>query len=416
MDKWKEETERLVKRSYRDQSLDSGHREKLRKQMLAAYDRSRSVRRPFTSVFLYLKSFWRWVMTRPIPRLGVPVGVAVLLLLGVMSFFPAKSSWAVEDFLKPLMNAKTMRCKMVVNTKDKPAFTFRAMFRGTVGRQESVEMGSINIHDDATGNILTLIPQQKKAVLLEAVNRDPDLAGSGGFLQSVREQILNLKQNERGTRVSLGERELAEQHLVGFRITSSAMRMDIWGDSKTGLPHSIVTNMASLPNAEVTMTEFEFDVELDDALFSLVPPAGYTVTKNITDLSKPKEEDLIAALRQFTDLNDGAFPDSINMEVALTVLGKLQATFKSDEDKSKEISRVVGLLTRGFMFPLTLPVESNAVYAGKDATRQDANQPIFWYQSPEGKGVIRVIHADLSVVETDQVPQADGVQRFEPVQ
>ncbi len=174
--------------------------------------------------------------------------------------------------------------------------------------------------------------------------------------------------------------------------------------------------MASLPNAEVTMTEFEFDVELDDALFSLVPPAGYTVTKNITDLSKPKEEDLIAALRQFTDLNDGSFPDSINMEVALTVLGKLQATSKSDEDKSKEISRVVGLLTRGFMFPLTLPVESNAAYAGKGATRQDANKPIFWYQSPQGKGVIRVIHADLSVVETDQVPQADGVQRFEPVQ
>jgi len=411
MDTPKDDVERLITGAHFDQSPRVDHRDELRQRVLTAYDKSQLAPWPI-ALFLFFQSFWRWVMDRPVPRIGIPVLVLAILLSAIVSLFPARTSFAFEDLIEPLLTAKSARCKIVVRLKDQPALTFNNMFRGTVSRQESKDKGLIMITDETTGAILTLIPKEKNARILQPVNRDPEQSGGGGFLQTIREQLLDLRQDKRVTRVSLGEREVADRMLIGYRINSPAMQLEVWGDQETGLPHTIVSNMAAFPDAEVTMTDFEFDVELDDSLFSLVPPAGYTVTKDTIDLSKPSEEVFTTSLRQFTDLNEGVYPDAINIQEGMKIIGKLRSRTKTtDHEQEQEVNRVLKIVVRGFMFPLRLPAESDAAYAGRGVHRDDAKKPIFWYK-PEGAETYRVILADLTAIDSEEPPQADGVQRF----
>ncbi len=59
------------------------------------------------------------------------------------------------------------------------------------------------------------------------------------------------------------------------------------------------------------MSNFRYDMELDPSLFSLEPPAGYTV--NNMEVTMPVEDDLVNVLRLVAEHNDGTFPAAIGM-------------------------------------------------------------------------------------------------------
>jgi hypothetical protein len=79
-----------------------------------------------------------------------------------------------------------------------------------------------------------------------------------------------------------------------------------------------------IPTTITNSYGLEFNVDLDESLFSVEPPAGYTVqmTANI-DVSPPAEKDLIAAFREYGKLTGGAFPDSLDMQAMMQTLGKM---------------------------------------------------------------------------------------------
>ena len=54
--------------------------------------------------------------------------------------------------------------------------------------------------------------------------------------------------------------------------------MSVWGDPKTGLPVRVEATMAIMPDMKLTMSDFAFNVDMDESLFSVEPPAGYEVT------------------------------------------------------------------------------------------------------------------------------------------
>ena len=97
--------------------------------------------------------------------------------------------------------------------------------------------------------------------------------------------------------------------------------MAIWGDPKTGLPILVEMKNAMLADAKVTMTDFEFDVELDEALFKTEPPEGYRL-QAVQRHTLPSETDLIATLKLLSERNDGQFPDTFNNATISTLLTK----------------------------------------------------------------------------------------------
>jgi hypothetical protein len=173
--------------------------------------------------------------------------------------------------------------------------------------------------------------------------------------------------------------------------------------------------MAAFPNIELTFSDFEFDVELSDELFSLTPPAGYTVTRDTIDMSKPSENDFVDALRTFAKINDGAFPDAVNLLEGIKMVGvyRRQLADMPENEREAEINRVRKMFARAFTFPYRVGDAADVGYAGKGVKPGDGDKPIFWYK-PAGSDKYRVIRADLSVVETDKAPQVERAQRFAP--
>ena len=92
-----------------------------------------------------------------------------------------------------------------------------------------------------------------------------------------RSLLLDARDKPDVKRESLGEKDIDGRRVVGFRISLPAAVFSVWGDPKTGLPVRIEATMAMMPNVKITMSDFEFNVDMDESLFSVEPPAGYEV-------------------------------------------------------------------------------------------------------------------------------------------
>ncbi len=69
-----------------------------------------------------------------------------------------------------------------------------------------------------------------------------------------------------------------------------------------------------MEGVKCTQSDFAFNVELDESLFSIEPPAGYTVQTVQVDASQPMEKDLITLLRQYSTLMNNAFPETLDID------------------------------------------------------------------------------------------------------
>ena len=87
----------------------------------------------------------------------------------------------------------------------------------------------------------------------------------------------------------------------------------VWIDPQTRELVIVEIEFANAPGMSGTMTDFQFDVELDDSLFSLTPPEGYTPLEVQADVSKVTEQDLIEYLRSWSSwTKNGTFPPMLN--------------------------------------------------------------------------------------------------------
>ena len=152
------------------------------------------------------------------------------------------------------------------------------------------------------------------------------------------------------------------------------------------------------------MSDFVFDVELDESLFEV--PEEYDVHTMQMDVSLPGEEDFIQTLRLWSEATDGKFPSELNMKAAMEFMKAFteKTGLKFDKDKAPDLSDpqfqkfmdIFAKINRGILFAHTLPEDADWHYTGKDVKFGDADTPIFWYR-PEGSETYRVIYGDLSV-------------------
>jgi hypothetical protein len=71
----------------------------------------------------------------------------------------------------------------------------------------------------------------------------------------------------------------------------------------------------------MTFSDFVFNADMDESLFSVEPPAGYTVRNQKTDGSPTEEKSLIEMFREYSELFGGAFPDSLD-QTTMTIFWK----------------------------------------------------------------------------------------------
>lgn len=416
-------------------------------------------------------------MRSPVSRVAASV-VFVLTVTGVSMLFRGGggAAFAFADFAAPFLEAKTVKYKMTIEMKGPPARTTTSemmMLDGARIRQVTElpdKSKVVMIRDLSQGKQLSLFSASKTATVHTSTKNRKDKTPEYGdpWLAVFR---MVLRDNPGIERESLGEKEIDGRKVVGFHISSQPHDFILWGDPKTGLPVRVEMTMGIEGSTKVTLSDFVFNVDMDESLFSLEPPAGYTVRNAKTDHSPKEEKDLIEMFREYSKLSDGAFPDSLDFLTTTIIAGK-KATLRMvweklapakgepNEVQRRELEELMRKLTEGKLneeqiaeqveefiethglkevgeahaqeteefgqaqineilqrvqgglnFAYRLPPDADAHYVGKGVSFGAADTPIFWYRPKDSKNY-RVIYADLSVRDSDTPP---NVTKGQPV-
>ncbi|MFZ1935633.1 MAG: hypothetical protein WCB27_25680 [Thermoguttaceae bacterium] len=357
---------------------------------------------------------WRWIMRSPISRFAAVLIFALAVGGVVVWFHGVGATPAFADFIKPLCDAKTAKFKMEIQVEGQPSQKLKVTFLAPDHIRQDLAGGVANIVDFHKGKIVSLDPKSKRATVFSFVNMPKENQPMNPIAQ-LRSQLIEAEKNPDAKRESLGEKKIDGRQAVGYRFTSPAQVLTIWGDAKTALPLRVESTIKLIPKTATTWTDFQFDVPVDESLFDTQTPPGYTLVDVSVNVAPPAESDLTASLRQYAEMNGGQFPDAFDTPSTMVFVQKLGAKLgaKLGQDQSpqqqKEMMTALFKLNRGFMFALQLPPQADAHYAGKGVKLGAADKPIFWYRPKEAKKY-RVIYADLSIRDADTPPNVPDAQ------
>jgi outer membrane lipoprotein-sorting protein len=281
------------------------------------------------SLFTRSLNGWRWIMRSPVSRVAA-AAIFVLAITGVaMLFQGGGATFAFADFAAPILEAKTVKCKMIVEMKGPPArtITSEVMVLDSARMRQEFEMPDkskgVMIEDSSQGKSLSLFPASKTATVLTSTNnRNVKTPEYGNPFAGFRSLLLAAPNKPGIEREPLGEKVIDGRRVVGFRISSPDGVFSLWGDPETGLPIRFEMTMGIDGSTKMTFSDFVFNADMDESLFSVEPPAGYTVQYQKSDGSPTEEKSLIEMFREYSNLCDGAFPDSLDQQTTSTIVYK----------------------------------------------------------------------------------------------
>jgi len=170
--------------------------------------------------------------------------------------------------------------------------------------------------------------------------------------------------------------------------------MRLWSDPETNLPLRIIIEKI-FGQTRGVFSNFDFDAVIDESLFSMEVPEGYTQQEEAQiDLANTTEEDLIRGLGIWADLTDGLFPPKLDLGIIQEQEPIIDKKFKERQVADAEQIKTMSQIVRGLKF--VQEIKGDWHYAGKGIEFGDADTAIFWYR-PKDSETYRVIYGDLRV-------------------
>ncbi len=345
-------------------------------------------------------NIWSNIMKNPMTKLAAAAAIIIAALIGFYTIGSPTPAFA--EIVRPFLTARTATFKMSMNVEGAPPQNFDCMYAEPIRmRQISKEQDAVVISDLMKGTIVTLVPAQKRAYVIEMENMPEDQDQSGfNMFAHIRNHILDAQESEDASVEFLGERKINGLTTIGYHVSKPGIDMTIWADPETKLPVQLTNTTGP---ATYTISDIVFDVELDDALFSLEIPDDYIVHTRQVDASEPTEDDLVNLFRIWAEHMDGNLPSTFEMSVITEFMQYQRKKMKDQgieltEESVLELQDIIQEINRGGMFVQALLAESDWHYAGKDVKFGDADTAIFWYR-PQGSATYRVIYGDLHVAD-----------------
>ena len=145
--------------------------------------------------------------------------------------------------------------------------------------------GVTTISNFQLGESMIIFHGQKTVMNIKDVPGAEELPQDAGPFSLLLNPIENLWNLQDGTETSLGEEEIDGQPAVGFRVKKEEKdytgEINVWANKETGVPIRVEINLHSPDNPSESLNEvmsnFNLGVELDEELFSMKPPEGYTM-------------------------------------------------------------------------------------------------------------------------------------------
>jgi len=392
MSKDEADFKKIISRLNIDVEPNPAHREGLRRQMLSVFNEAEQ--QPATRITV-LQILRRTIMKSPITKIAAAAVIIIAMLIGLNFFVDSISitSTAYAEVVERLHNARTLTYIVETNTgiEGMPSMIMEIAFKEPGYMRMAMAGGYVSVVDSIQGKGITILPPRKQFIEIEMSNLPNDPAQQN---INVIERLRSLP--ERADE-ELGTREIDGRVLQGFRITEEGLINTVWIDIQTRELVLVEMEFVNAPGMSGTMSDFRFNVELDDSLFNLTPPDGYTRLEIQVDTDEVSEQDLIEFLRLWSSwMKDGRFPPTLDPTKLAKSGMEMKEEFVEGETSEQERLQHTLQMTRGLMFLLKLSAESNWRYAGEDVKFGDADKAIFWYR-PEGSETYRVIYGDLSV-------------------
>ena len=336
------------------------------------------------------------------------VVVAGIAALGWVTLGGGGATVAWADVQEKIRNARTLTFKMAMKMEGFPDTETKMMFMGPGRMRQEWTMGPskvVGIFDVRQGKMITLVEKEKKAIVVNL----SELPEESRKQYEQQDFLAQMKKLIEESETELGEREIGGRQAKGYQVQKDGQAMTVWADAKTGRPLEMSMTMFQ-GETKMTMSDFEFDAKLDESLFSLEVPEGYTVVEKDIELKQPSAEDLVELFRIWTKARGGTFPDAVTP-------GHLMKDGK-DIDKGESGEKVIDkgdvpnvtiTMTRALVLVAQHP---EARYAGKGVKLGDADTPVFWYQ-PKDSDTYKVIYADLSVRDVAEEDLPKDVEKAE---
>ena len=286
-----------------DDAPNPVHADALREQVLARLCLNEPIGdqrvkpKPIAAIFRFCQNgirIGREIMRRPLYRNMVFVTTAAVIA-AVWLFVPGHQSTAMafNNLSRVVATAKSARYKIEV--EGQLPQTGQCYFLAP-GKYRSELPMMTTISDNAAGKTVSLNPATKIATVMNIKGQPEDKKPRDTFGR-LRQLLADKQDGKEGQYESLGEHQIDGKLAAGYRLETPGETVTMWGDPQTGNPIRIEFVVKFTPSSKMVMTQFEINVDLDESLFNLTPPADYKIQSFDFDASKTGEEDLIHTLK-----------------------------------------------------------------------------------------------------------------------
>jgi outer membrane lipoprotein-sorting protein len=356
------------------------------------------------------------------PRIAV-IAASLLLVGGITAWIASSGSRegaAFANMLAKIDDAQTVTYKTRVELAGfNPPMESTTMLRLPDLMRDEITEGpnrdvTIHVFNLKEHKSLTLRPGNKKAQFRTTAAQSPDQP------QNVVEQLRAVRELSAQFE---GTEKIDGQDTRKFRCDQASGHYLIWMAKDSDLPVKAIvqeTAPGSKESVTITMTDFQWNVPLDAALFSLDLPKGYELQ---TQGSWPSPNDpkyFIEAMRVFVHLNHDEFPDEYNALTPASIIKFLddpsippekrqdfmrqklaEALDRPDmlkmsaEEWGKEGQENAKRFAAGSVFLQVLSQTNEWHYVGKGAKAGQADRIVAWWAPKNGDGKATVLFGDF---------------------
>ncbi|MHC4243609.1 MAG: hypothetical protein ACYSU4_14480, partial [Planctomycetota bacterium] len=259
---------------------------------------------------------WRIIMRSPITKIAAAAVIIISVVAGIHFLGGSTESVAWADVVRPILTARTVVFNVMMGEGENTSTT-KVMnmgtqrFRGEVLSADGKTVQMIVITDYDTSRMLQLIPSKKTAILIDLKDLPEE---EENILEEMRNMVTEIQNDPDVSVEPLGEKEIDGRIAQGFRATGPDGEWTIWADLQTALPIRMEQKWRQI---EFVCTDFQFDVELDESLFSMEIPEGYSeLPSGELPIESSTEQDLVETLRIWAeDILDDVFPREFSGQV-----------------------------------------------------------------------------------------------------
>ncbi len=338
-------------------------------------------------------ALWRIIMQSRITKLAAAAVIVVAVFVAVHFLGnPLSPTMTFASVIEPILNANTAVLDIVIGEEGEGTPVIHDMIMGSrIRRTAPAVDDDVSIIDLKESRILVLSQKKKVAQYISMKGLPP----IPNYLEHLKNVVKMLEDTSQFAIEDLGEQEIEGRMLTGFHAKHPKVDITMWADPDTGLPVRIEQKEGQML---VICKNVQFDVPMEEALFSMEVPEGYTLREESTlDLYGGTEEAFIEGLRLLAEtFNEGRFPDGVSVEDYLKqapgIAKQVESMNLSDDEEA-----AVGTTVQNFLlFTRIFQGEGKWYYRGQGVTLGEADKAIFWYR-PKGSATYRVIYGDLHV-------------------